>query len=160
MRLVSCKNDDGNPSEPPIENTTENISLVETAWQCVGFFDVEKNELTEMEYYHSHGNEYISFSYLLFFKTDTSFPGFSYRSDFSYGKYKVNYSTNDITIISFGMTYIMDSPQGSLYVKNFKEVQSFSATEYELKLFYNDGNNYLLYKSSDIELPGWRMPWD
>ena len=118
--------------------TKEWASLTNTKWQLLGFVDAVSGEMKEVK---TIGNLYT----LTFYKNGKIF---AISSDDSYeGKYKINYINHSISITTIYSTLIGDDEVGNLYMEILEEkVNSFSAQENELKLYYNDKQNYLLYK--------------
>jgi len=116
---------------------TTNKFLVETSWKLLGFFDVEKNELTEV-------GPNID-AYTLIFASEIQLHGRGLPNLLA-GFYKCNYSLSSFDTIDFrSMTSAMPSEDEILYVEAMNKIKLFLFTEDELKLFYNDKKNYLLF---------------
>ena len=60
--------------------------------------------------------------------------------------YEVDYVTSSIYIAPLFGTDLCEIGDGYLYFRAFETVQSFSLKKNVLKLYYNDNNNYLLFK--------------
>jgi len=123
--------------------TTENdITLVGTFWELVGFVDVKTGELKEVEPINCEP------CYKLSFPSDSSFFGGTTSNDF-WGTYICDYET-----FHFQITLIHISKVGertaSGYIFNeilrSNKIESFFLSANELNLFYNKNMNYLLFK--------------
>jgi hypothetical protein len=113
--------------------------LTDTKWRLAGFVDTETNTVREAE---PIGDNY----YTLTFNKWGKFSGISSSNSFE-GKYKINYHRNKINL-SMGMgTLSGEFLDGNLYMEILPKVDFFSVQENELKLYYNNKQNYLLYKS-------------
>ncbi|MDR1371189.1 MAG: META domain-containing protein [Dysgonamonadaceae bacterium] len=109
------------------------------SWKLDGFVDVATAKLTEAE------PKNCKECYTLYFNTDSTFTGMSSVNEI-YGEFIVNVSTSAIRIVNLGGTKIGETPDGNKYMDCLEAVHSFSLTETELKLYCNDGKEYLLYK--------------
>ena len=89
--------------------------------------------------------------YTLTFDTDKSFLTFSSTNELQ-GIYNADYTTHTIQIVDFGGSKINEIGDGILYVNPFWEmaIQSFSLQGSELRLYYNEKKNYLLFKSLEL----------
>jgi len=151
--LTSCKNDATKPEETPILQTLEG-----TKWKLRGIVDVEADTLKELK--PKEGVDTvphwlnIEHCYTLIFDADfpwcvspmfSNVTGSMVTIDFR-AKFTVDYA---LSTIQFQLTNILtavDIYDGDMYVKILLyEVQEFELKENELKLFYNDRKNYLLY---------------
>ena len=123
--------------------TKEKDLLIDNKWQLVGFVDVSTGEMKEPE----STNEYC---YTLTFKKNRKWEGRSAANSIQ-GKYNVNYSKHSINI-SIGTTTKKGCEycDEELYIESLPKIDSFSLQENELKLYYNNKQNYLLFKSQGI----------
>ena len=124
-------------SETPLKDTLQG-----SKWKLVGVGSLDKIALQELE------PKNCKKCYTLTFDTDNTFQTFSSTNELQ-GIYKANYGTQTIQIIDFGGTKIGEIGGGNLYVNPFWEmaIQSFSLQGNELRLYYNDNENYLLFKT-------------
>jgi len=75
-----------------------------------------------------------------------SFSTYSSVNDFT-ACYEVNYMTRSFQIINLLGTRVGEvNGDQELYIDAIRSVQSFSLKKNELRLYYNDNNNYLLFK--------------
>ena len=128
----SCKNKDAD----------ENIESLEgTAWKLVGIVDSKTDKLKELE------PKDCEKCYTLTFETYNTFQTFSSSNELQ-GIYKANYSTQTIQITDFRGTKKGEIGDGYLYWNHdiWYTVQTLSLQENELRLYYNDNKNYLLFK--------------
>jgi hypothetical protein len=127
--LVACNNE-----------TDDSIKLQGTTWKLVGFADVETGTLRKAV------PEDCKSCYTVRFLTDTVFSGTSCTNKID-GYYHVDYGIPcSIDMVITLTTEVVEYFDGELFVKNLSSVQSFSIQEDELKLYYNDKKNYLLFK--------------
>ena len=120
-------------------------SLANTKWKLVGTMDVETGVLTEPK------PENCADCYTLSFLTnDTLFVRTVKKGHLSI--YEVDYKTN-----SFNLTYLFetldnDTGIGGTYARLLRHIQSFSLQnkKKELWLYFNNKNNYLLFKKVDL----------
>jgi hypothetical protein len=63
-----------------------------------------------------------------------------------YGKYKIDYETSQIQIFCLGRDKAASYFDEELFFETLDVLQSFSLHEDELKLYYNDKKNCLLFK--------------
>lgn len=107
-------------------------------WKLVGFVDAEGNlEQVKPDDVRC---------YWIIFNQDGTYYGASSTNEID-GKYDFNAKALKIHILSYGGTKINELFDGKLYVENLKSIHSFSYTKEELKLYYDEGNNYLLFKA-------------
>ena len=128
-------------------NTVNNAivpSLTGVKWKLAGIVDVKTGELKALKSYTDNGKD-CEKCYTVTFKEDGTFTGFSTTNEM-YGNYLINYSTHDFKISGLGGTKINELGDGEIYCNILKTVQSFDLVESELKLYYNNKNNYLSYK--------------
>jgi hypothetical protein len=109
-----------------------------TSWKLAGFMNVAAGTLTEAE------PKDCEECFTLSFETDSTFTGKSSTNEL-YGEYALDYQTSTIQIINLGGTKIGETPDGYKYMDSLRAIHSFSITETALKLYYNNGKEYLLY---------------
>lgn len=122
-------------------NNPTTTKLSGTKWTLVGFYDVEKDSLKEAEPKDEQ-------CYNLSFDTDTTISGTSSTNKI-WGAYKANYELSTIQITNLGGTEINELFDGQLYMESLWQVNFFTITNKELKLYYSDKKNYLLYNQKD-----------
>ena len=129
--LTTCKS-----NEKPLKLTC----LEDTEWKLTAFVDTQTGTLTEPE--PKSCNE----CYTLKFETNT-LCGVTSSNRFC-GDYKIDYEVHSIRISNIAGDEKGEQGYGSQYYRDLLAVQSFSYNKNELKLFYNDKKNYLLFKSN------------
>ena len=137
ITFAACKD-----PEPPTDPQTQNIPLNGTGWKCLGFYDVDKKELQDL------GPNDWKYTYIFHFD-DSSYSNEAYTR-VSQNYYSMNYSVDVSTsAIEFTnivrVTLAMDDATDTLFINALKDARYFSSTEEELKLFYNNKKNYLLF---------------
>ena len=117
-------------------------TLQGSKWKLVGIEILSKVALQELE------PKNCVKCYILTFDSDSTFQTFSSTNELQ-GIYKANYGTQTIQITNFGGTKIGEVGDGALYWNHdiWHTVQTFSLQENELKLYYNENRNYLLFRS-------------
>jgi hypothetical protein len=115
-------------------------SLKGTKWKLAGIVDVETGDLKVLE------PKDCEKCFTLAFDTDSTFLTYSSFNELG-GNYVVDYVKHSFQITCFGGTKAGEFGEGELYVKPFwnRTVQSFSYKERELRLYYDENRNYLLY---------------
>ena len=134
------------------DKSEEKDLLLNSAWKLVGFVDVETEKMKEAE-------PTDEWCFILRFKEGNFTPelsnsleggkklsGSSSTNSFE-GAYEIDESKNSINISIGLMTQVNEYLDGELYMKSLKNTDFFSLEEDELKLYYNNGQNYLLFKS-------------
>ena len=151
---VGCVEDSSNKiNEQTVLPPTER-SLTGTKWKLVGFYDTETKTLKELEptdcekcyvfifYPDSIGKNWLDINP---FNNTNALGGYACVRP-CHGYYKIDYSTSKLEILFWNMTYAPDFLDGNLYVETMNKVQNFLFSGEELKLYYNDKKNYLLFK--------------
>jgi heat shock protein HslJ len=123
-------------------NSDVTTGLKGTKWKLEGFVNVATGNLKVPE-----PNE--PESYILTFDTDSTFSGTTSTNEVS-GIYSIDYEKSILNITQCGGTEINELFDGKLFVQSFLSVQSFSLSGSELKLYYSEGKNYLLYSNEDL----------
>jgi len=115
--------------------------LIGTKWKLVGIGSLDKIALQELE------PKDCEKCYTLTFDTDNTFLTFSSVNELQ-GNYKADYIAQTIQIFNFGGTKVGEVGGGYLYADPFWDmtIQSFSLQGNELRLYYNENKNYLLFK--------------
>jgi hypothetical protein len=124
------------------------VALEGTKWKLVGIVD-ETGSLKELKVGSVWDvTKVCEKCYTLVFGTDSSFLTFSPANDLG-GGYIADYETHSFQVTYFGGTKVGENEDGRLYARLFWEglIQSFSVSKNELRLYYNDNKNYLLFKS-------------
>ena len=128
-------------------------SLAGTKWKLVGFYDTETKTLKELEptdcekcyvlvfYSDSIGKKWGEELHV----NDTTLGGYAYVRP-CHGHYEIDYSTSKLEIKFWSKQTMFDLLDGNLYIETMNKVQSFLFSGEELKLYYNDRKNYLLFK--------------
>ena len=80
--------------------------------------------------------------YVLTFSEDGTLSGHSTTNGFS-GEYTID--GKYIKIIYFIRTKIYESGNGEKYLKKMNQIQRYEIIDNKLKLYYNQGQNYLLF---------------
>jgi heat shock protein HslJ len=113
-----------------------------TTWKLVGFADVETGTLRKAV------PEDCQRCYTITFDTDTTYSGEG-CSNQMYGKYKIDYETSQIQILCLGRDKAASYFDEELLFETLRILQSFSLHEDELKLYYNDKKNCLLFNKKE-----------
>ena len=127
-----------------IESPNEPNLLADTDWRLTSFMDVENGEI-HMPDTMIPGDPKKKF--VLTFNKDYELGGFS-SSNRLIGRYILDEKNSNIHIIIWTQTFVCETPDGDLYIDalNGVQLQLFSFHENELKLFYNNGKNCLIFK--------------
>ena len=127
------------------------VSLEGTQWKFEGFVDTKTNVLTEpkpkdcgIRGYDENNNIIKIECYTLFFETNTICAQTSSKS--ICGDYDIDFIKHRIHIYNLFGQENGEKGNGGLYYEAILSVKSFSYKENELKLYYNDGKNYLIFK--------------
>lgn len=131
-------------------NTVNNVtvpSLIGNKWKLLGIVDAKTNLLKVLKSYTVDGKD-CEKCYTVTFKEDGTFTGFSTTNEL-YGNYRINYSTHDFKISGIGERNVGELGDGDLYCNALSTVQSCDLVENELKLYYNNKNNYLSFSEQD-----------
>ena len=137
-----------------INRIYNDTNLQGSKWILVGIVDIQADTLRELEpkdgkfWWQYYKDTYIEVScYSLEFITDSTLCTFSSTNE-NHAKYKADYETNSFEVVCFGGTRLGEIGDGDLYSDLFAErqIKSFSLQKNELRLYYNNENNYLLFK--------------
>jgi hypothetical protein len=119
-------------------NKEERDLLTKTKWKLVGFVDVETETIKEA---YPNGE----YHYVLTFNKWGKFSGLTSSNSIE-GKYKINYYKHSINFSMKLGTVANEFPDGYIYTDALFKVDYFFIQENELKLYYNNKQNYLLYR--------------
>jgi len=79
---------------------------------------------------------------MITFVTDGTFSGFTASNTF-FGGYQIN--GTKLKVNSFTATKVFELGNGEKYSQAIPEIESFEIAKNKLKLYYNQGQNYLLF---------------
>ena len=120
----------------------EKVFLTGTEWKLVEFVDVATGEMKKAE-------PTDKWCYRLTLHKNRKMSGYSSTNSLE-GKYKINYTQNYIKITIELMTLVNEYDDGDFYLESLENVNFFSVQENELKLYYNNKQNYLLFKKQEL----------
>jgi hypothetical protein len=121
---------------------SEQSSIENIIWKLNGIVDVETNEMKILE------PQDCDECYTITFHADGMFGGRS-TSNILNGDYEIDYKTGVLFFTLIGGSESIEHGDGFLYRDALKAVQSFKtddANQRLLRLYYNDGKNYLEYR--------------
>lgn len=134
-----CTEKDTNVISLPTDTGGETLTkLIGTEWKLIGFAEVGSNTMKVPEPIQDS-------CYLFNFDSDTTFSGITSTNHIK-GEYQYDYVNHIIRVLKIGGTKIGEVADGQLYFESLRIITSFSSTENYLKLYYEDGKKYLLYK--------------
>jgi hypothetical protein len=139
------KNDCEKINTTPIIGSQQAI-LENTKWKLVGFVDVAKGCLKRVEPTKDCGKYYNCEKFYTLHFTDSILYGYTTMNGFN-AIPNIDYTTNSIQIKIILTTEAGEMGDGYLYCDVLDEVQSFALQNNELRLFYNNKKNYLLFKA-------------
>ncbi|MDL2296496.1 META domain-containing protein [Bacteroidales bacterium OttesenSCG-928-B11] len=119
--------------------SSQQATLENTMWKLAGFVDMEEGCLKRAEP-NDEG------CYHLNFDTDSTLTGVA-ASNQLMGRCEIDYATCEIHIAIGNVTCINELFDGNRYIADLNKIQSFSVKGDELRLYYNNKKNYLLYKT-------------
>lgn len=142
--FAGCK---GTTDSGPKDDNKEQeqlITLVGTKWLLVGFGDTKTGNVKPAEPKAHPGKE--DKIYFLHFDSDSSFKGFTSTNEI-YGKYIADYSKKTIWTEMI-TSMINEFGDGRLFkeILHSNATRTFSATAKTFKIFYNNGDNYMLFE--------------
>ena len=82
--------------------------------------------------------------YTITFREDGTFFGYTSTNEVG-GRYIVETTAQKIEFINFGGTKINELPDGHVYADAFNSVNLFEINSNKLRLYYNNGLNFLLF---------------
>ena len=129
--LTGCHKDKG--CREWEQTTIEPQALLNTKWKCTGFVNAKSCMIKKSEHH-------------LNFYEDGTLSGCG--CNVLVGNYKIDFITGNINIHNFITSEVLCPPEANekLYVETLNKVQFFSLQGNELRLYYNNKNNYLLFK--------------
>ena len=129
-------------------NVDNNHLLGGTKWKLAGIIDVETEALTVLEPKECDNCYTIIFDNAVSDCNEDNLSSFStYSSSNSLGAcYEIDYEESSINIFHFGGTKRGEIGDGNLWWYIIPIVQSFALENNQLRLYYNDNTNYLLFK--------------
>ena len=113
------------------------VSLTSTKWKLVRFVDAVTGEVKRAEPRASMYN-------FLIFNEEQTISGFS--SNKLQGNYEIDYATCYINIDIHAITELNEGGDGELFIELLNKVDIFSLQGHELRLYYNNKQNYMLLK--------------
>jgi hypothetical protein len=116
-------------------------ALKENNWKLVGIMDAQTGSLTELE------PRDCEVCYTLMFDTDTTFLSSSSVKNSLCGTYTCNYKMHSFRMIGTESLLFLERGDGVLWKSILLTVNAFTLLEDELRLYYNENKNYLLFKS-------------
>ena len=122
-----------------VDSVVFRASLANTMWKLVSIVNIETGEINVPE------PKECEKCYLLLFDTNAIFSTHSSSNEIK-GIYAVDYTKNGIHFTGFFGTEVGEIGDGYLYVEALHNIHSFSCKANELKLYYNDKKNNLIFK--------------
>ena len=119
------------------KDTTKIHLLTGTEWRLVEFSDIEKNKLLE---------KFFGSCFTLYFIDSMAVNGRGISNK------TVGYYYAEVSSMAFKFTMFQNATlvggynnEEDLYIETMRKVESFSLNDEELKLFYNNKKDYLLF---------------
>ena len=133
--VTSCKREKGCKEweQTPIEPQ----ALLNIGWECVGFVNVKSCIIRKC------GNSIV-------FGEDGKLGGAS--CNILCGNYNIDFITGNINISIGAVTQVLCPPEMNedIYLETLNNVHFFSLQGNELRLYYNNNKNYLLFKGHQL----------
>ena len=126
-----------------LDSITFKPSLANTKWELIGFVETKTGVVTKVSLKSN-----VEEGYILVFHSNGKLSGTtSFYSFLESGKYIVDYNTSIIEIrgIVTAKSAGADNERG-YSTTDLEKVESFSIVNDYLRLYYNNKENYLLYK--------------
>jgi len=149
IMILSCRNesgvvDEGNGEDVQVELSHDQLLRL-TTWKLVGIVNTKTGNVKELKI-QDESNYYISFE------------DFNYINGFSTanklrGVYFPCYEDHSLLINCVRLTDFSELFDGALYVSLLNKVQFFALKENELRLYFNDKRDYLMFKNCNC----WEM---
>ena len=114
------------------------VSLTNTKWRLAYFVNIASGEKKRAEPIAPCYN-------FLIFNEDKTLSGFSSANELC-GNYEFDISTCYINIDIHAMTEVNENFDGELFIESLNKVDYFALQENELRLYYNNKQDYLLLK--------------
>lgn len=112
------------------------ISDLYHSWKLEGFENLSNNSFEKA--YPSDCENCL----MITFVTDGTFSGFTASNTF-FGGYQID--GTKLKVNSFTATKVFELGNGEKYSQAIPEIESFEIAKNKLKLYYNQGQNYLLF---------------
>ncbi len=112
------------------------ISDLYHTWKLEGIGDLSNNSFEKANPSNCEN------CYTITFVKDGMFSGFTASNSF-YGEYQIE--VTKLKVNNFTATKVFELGNGEKYSQAIPQIVSFETTKNELKLYYNQGQNYLLF---------------
>ncbi len=147
LLFAACekKNECEKTNTSPIIDSQQS-TLENTKWKLVGFVDVAEECLKRAEPTKDCGKYYNCEKFYTLHFTDSILYGYTTTNSFN-AISDIDYTKNTIQVKITLTPEVGEMDDGYLYSDILHEVQSFSFQNNELRLYYNNRKNYLLYKT-------------
>ena len=132
---TGCSSDESSVEIVEKDDSNDNPTLYYSIWRCYGFGNILNSEITIIQ---PADND----CYNLVFYPDFHLTGTSSSNEL-YGEYQIE--NRDISIVGLGGTKIGEINDGYDYVDALRDVEYYEMDNHQLKLFYNRGQNFLIY---------------
>ena len=126
--------------------TDQQATLENTKWKLEGFVDVEEGCLKRAKPWEDREKYYNYEKHYTLHFTDSVLFGVTTTNNFK-ATSDIDYTTYSIQIRLIFSTEVGEVGDGYQYCDILDEVQSFSLKNNELRLYYNNKKNYLLFKA-------------
>ena len=122
----------------------ENSQLIGVSWKCQGYVNVYEGTLNKI---HPNQENMSSDKYTMIFNANGTVSGSTGANRFN-GKYKL--SGKHLNIYDVQQTFVYLVGENLEYEDVlFHSIETYSVSSTELRLFYDDGQQYLLYYPSN-----------
>ena len=147
--LAGCENT-GKAGNEFVEKETSLNELQGTKWKLVGIVDAKTSNLKILEPREYEKCYTLAFDNSIPYCNEDDINSFSTRSSTNElgGCYVIDYEKQHIQVLSFGGTKINEIGDGKLFCDALRTIQSFSLQKNELRMYYNNKQNYLLFKQT------------
>jgi len=141
--LTGCHKDKG--CKEWKQTTIELQELQNITWKCVGFVNTKSCNIKELKYDKKEEDIYRERCYTLMFTEDKMLGGIGYSNSLC-GNYEIDTITCTINLSVGTLTMLGLVYDEGLFIESLNKVQLFSIRGNELRLYYNNNKNYLLFK--------------
>jgi hypothetical protein len=124
-----------------IRNEPLEVSLTNTKWKLVRFVDVVSGK-------EERADPIAPMYNFLLFNEDQTLSGYSCNE--LYGNYEFDTATCYINIDVHAITELNESGDGKRFIESLNMVDFYSLQAHELRLYYNNKQNYLLLKPRNL----------
>ena len=142
------------PIVPEAPIAVEPRTLNGTQWTLTGIMETETNTLKVLE-----PDSKDCYSIWLDMRWDPIYmvnPAINFYCYSSanelYGNFDANYTTQEISFVIYEETKVAETGDGDLWLQIFPTVESFFLEENELRLYYNNSKNYLLFTQGSYDM--------